>query len=400
MHSLGLVDSSAIRSGNAGTQRHIREILKRLSKIYHIYYLPPIYREDLSEESLKEVKKYAKIPSFFESLLDRKPKVPFLRGYFTPLPLAKEMEREYKKEIGYVDFSYIPDANRRPLISSIFISSRISKGNYGMFLPADTHDSILEKQSFFECINTWNKILSSFKSSIELCLTYRLQDLVFLRKTAKNKPKFIGVENKGALSYTNLPKYFNVKVIIPPHAFNSLALKYRNFSKEDYVVFLGEIVHLKGAYDAIEIGKHVKLKMIGFKVKDSIVKEAERNGIEVRANIPEQEKFEILSKAKALVLPSHHESFSITILESLAVGTPVITYDLPSLTSTYKFKPVFFVKEFDVEGIIKKAKEMIKMSNKQIEEMFSNDELNKFLELHSSWDNVANAIDSLIRNFV
>jgi glycosyltransferase involved in cell wall biosynthesis len=120
----------------------------------------------------------------------------------------------------------------------------------------------------------------------------------------------------------------------------------------------------------------------------------------VKANISEEEKFEILSKAKALVLPTHQESFSVTILESLAVGTPVITYDLPSLTSIYKFKPIFFVKEFDVVGIIKKAKEIIGMNEKQIEEMFSDEKLNKFLELHSSWDNVANAIDSLIRNFV
>ncbi|WP_236748932.1 hypothetical protein [Acidianus manzaensis] len=89
------------------------------------------------------------------------------------------------------------------------------------------------------------------------------------------------------------------------------------------------------------------------------------------------------------------------MLEALAVGTPVIAYDLPSLTSVYKFKPTFFVREFDVMSLIEKAKkEVIKLSNKKIEEMFFDNELDEFIRLHSSWDNVANAIDSMIKNFI
>ena len=107
-----------------------------------------------------------------------------------------------------------------------------------------------------------------------------------------------------------------------------------------------------------------------------------------------------MSRAKALVLPSHQESFSVTILEALAVGTPVIAYDLPSLTLLYRFKPVFFVRESDIASMIIKAKELIKLNNKEIENMFSDDKLEEFLRMHSSWDNVANAVDSLIKNFI
>jgi hypothetical protein len=55
MNSLGLIDSRAISSRNGGSERHVREILKRLSRRYDIYYLPNTHIEDVSEDSLKEV---------------------------------------------------------------------------------------------------------------------------------------------------------------------------------------------------------------------------------------------------------------------------------------------------------------------------------------------------------
>ncbi|WP_256202756.1 glycosyltransferase [Sulfuracidifex tepidarius] len=206
--------------------------------------------------------------------------------------------------------------------------------------------------------------------------------------------------NDGVFKYTNLPKYFNLRVLSPPHAFNPLALKYRNFEKDNYIVFLGRINTAKGANEALEVGKHFKLKMIGYSEQESIVKQAKNLSIEVIENASEEEKYEILSRAKGLILPSHQEAFSVTVLEALAVGTPVITYDLPSLTSVYKFKPVFFVREFDVASLARKVEEIVTFNNEKVEKMFTDVQLNEFIALHSSWDNVANAIDSMIKNFI
>ncbi|XDF44298.1 glycosyltransferase [Saccharolobus solfataricus] len=347
---------------------------------------------------MKEIKKYAKVPSFFEYLLDKRMgKTSLLRELFTFSPLAKELVKEYEKEIGALDFVYVPHNYRLQLMSSILFS-RLSQGKYGMLLMTDPHNSLLEKESFLKCVDIWSKIWFSRKSAIEFCSFQRLQNLTFLLKALKMKPLFISVMNKGALNYTRLPKYFNTRVLSPPHAFNDLALKYRNFDKEEYIVFLGRINTAKGANEALEVGKRIRMKMIGYPEQEFIVKQARSLGIEVIENVSEEEKFKILSKAKALVLPSHQESFAVTILESLAVGTPVITYDLPSLTSIYNFKPVFFVKEFDVKTLVKKAEEISKM--KDIRELFSCERLEKFIQLHSSWDNVVNAIDSLIKDFI
>ena len=400
MYSLGLIDSRAISNKNAGSERHVREILKRLSYRYKIYYIPTThaYLDRPSEEQIKEVKKYAKIPSFFEYLLEKRVTTSITREFFTFSPLARKLLKEYKKEIDEVDFAYTPHNYRIQLMSSLLLSSLGRK--YGMLLMTDPHNSLMEKESIFKCINIWTKIWFNRRSAVEFCTAQRVQDAIFLLRTQRRKPSFIAVMNPGAKHYTYLPKFFNVQVLTPPHAFNPVALRYRNFDKDDYIVFLGRINTAKGANEALELSRYIKLKMIGYPEQEVIAKQARSLGVEIIEGVSEEEKFEILSRAKALVLPSHQESFSVAILEALAVGTPVITYDLPSLTSLYGFRPVFFVREFDTASMIKRAKEVIKLNNKDIKEMFSDEKLERFLDLHSSWDNVANAVDSMIKDFI
>lgn len=401
MLSLALIDSRAISSKNGGSERHVRQVLKRLSYRYKLYYIPTTHTfldDKPSEEQLKEVKRYAKVPSFFEYLLEKDAKTSLIKEFFSFSPLAKELFKEYKREIGQVDFAYIPHNYRIQLMSSILLSGLGNK--YGMLLMTDPHNSLLEKESFFKCLDVWSKVWFDKKKALELCTAQRAQNAIFLAKTWRRKPSFIAVMNPGARHYTHLPKFFNIHVLSPPHAFNPIALKFRNFDKDDYVVFLGRISTLKGAHEVLELGKYVKLKMIGYPEEEFIVKKAKSLGIEIIEGSSEEEKFETLSRAKALVLPSHQEAFSVTTLEALAVGTPVIAYDLPSLTSLYKFKPVFFVREFDIASMANKAKEIIKLNNKSIENMFSDEKLEEFLKLHSSWDNVADAIDSLIKRFI
>ena len=400
MRSLGLIDSRAISRRNGGSERHVREILKRLSYRYKIYYFPTthVFLDETSEEQIEEVKKYAKIPSFFEYILEKGATTSLSKELFTFSSLSKELFRGYKKEIGGVDFAYIPHNYRIQLMSSILLSRLGNR--YGMLLMTDPHNSLLEKESIFKCIDSNYKIWLSKTKAIEHCIAQRVQDTIFLAKALRWKPSFIAVMNPGARNYTYLSKFFDLRVLSPPHAFDPVAFKYRSFDKDDYVIFVGRISTAKGAHEALELAKYVKLKMVGYSEQEFIVNKAKSLGIEVIENISEEEKFEIMSRAKALILPSHQESFSVTILEALAVGTPIIAYDLLSLLSLYRFKPVFFVRESDIGSMIIKAKELLKLDKKEIESMFFDEKLEEFLKLHSSWDNVANAVDSLIKNFI
>ena len=210
MHSLGLIDSRAVSNKNGGSERHVREIL------YKIYYIPTTHAflDRLSEEQIEEVKKYAKVPSFFEHLLEKGATTSLARELFTFSPLARELFKEYKKEIGEVDFAYIPHNYRIQLMSSILLSRLGNR--YGMLLMTDPHNSLLEKESIFKCIDINYKIWLNKTKAIEHCLAQRVQDAIFLAKALRRKPSFIAVMNPGARYYTYLSKLFNLHVLSPP----------------------------------------------------------------------------------------------------------------------------------------------------------------------------------------
>jgi len=150
MLSLGLADSRAISKTNSGSERHLREVIKRLSLGYKLYYLPTTHTflDAISEDQLKEIKEIRQSSLIFEYLLDKKlGKASLLRELLTFSHLAKELVREYEREIGILDFVYGPPSCRIQLMPAILFS-KLSRGKYGMLLMTDPHNSLLEKESF------------------------------------------------------------------------------------------------------------------------------------------------------------------------------------------------------------------------------------------------------------
>lgn len=116
------------------------------------------------------------------------------------------------------------------------------------------------------------------------------------------------------------------------------------------VTFLGRFVKSKGPGDLLEAVStlmegsadfRIKLDLVGnLKFSDEqIVAEIQsriqsmrsrfgsRIEIEVHGNAEESQKHRILSDADLLVLPTRHEGFCVPILEALASGCCVVTYD-------------------------------------------------------------------------
>jgi Glycosyltransferase len=57
--------------------------------------------------------------------------------------------------------------------------------------------------------------------------------------------------------------------------------------------------------------------------------------VEYLGFVSQDKLIDVVSKAKVLVYPSHFDSFPLVILESLALGTPVIAYKIPGVRSVY-----------------------------------------------------------------
>jgi len=106
--------------------------------------------------------------------------------------------------------------------------------------------------------------------------------------------------------------------------------------------------------------------------------------------LPREKYYETLARARALVYLSCSDSLSAVILESLAVGTPVVAYDIPGPRSVYGGLPaVRFVREFDRGAMAEEAVRLAKMPEEERRGLVDDERVTSFLDDHSSWDVVA-----------
>jgi glycosyltransferase involved in cell wall biosynthesis len=95
--------------------------------------------------------------------------------------------------------------------------------------------------------------------------------------------------------------------------------------REDIVVHIGTRP-VKNAHISVEAIKMLRKR--GYNIKLIVIgapSELPKNdSVEYRYGLTENEKNDLLCKAKALALPSSYESFSYVVLEAMACGTPVV----------------------------------------------------------------------------
>jgi len=108
------------------------------------------------------------------------------------------------------------------------------------------------------------------------------------------------------------------------------------FGVEDYVLYFGRLQKRKGIFDFISSINYVKNReimfvIIGadpFNIKERIKRLLPRNlkdRIIFRDYLPRDKLMRVIKDAKVVVLPSLFENFSYTILETMALGVPLIT---------------------------------------------------------------------------
>jgi glycosyltransferase involved in cell wall biosynthesis len=127
--------------------------------------------------------------------------------------------------------------------------------------------------------------------------------------------------------------------------------------KEYHIAFMGVLSAEKGIYDIAyviyklkkELNKSIKALFVG-EFSSSIERSrylSVLNKLDIRDNIvfkgylTGEDKYRELSKAKLFIFPSRVDALPISILEALALGLPVITWDLP------------YSREFTTNGVIK-----------------------------------------------
>lgn len=208
------------------------------------------------------------------------------------------------------------------------------------------------------------------------------------------------------------------KIIKPSNAVSSEIGKYSKYDervkllegKEDFAVYFARLHAQKGlleipmiakmlernGYSTIVIGRFDNLsdKQAFFKkIKDLNIKSLKYMGW-----MPTHDLWNIVSRAKVLIYPSHVDAFPLVVLESLFLGCSVVAYDIPAITSSYgSLKPVKIVREYDIKAMSEEAVRILKRSVHEHVEEHTDENFMSFLRMHSSWRYVAEAEINAIR---
>jgi glycosyltransferase involved in cell wall biosynthesis len=146
----------------------------------------------------------------------------------------------------------------------------------------------------------------------------------------------------------------------------------------DYLFWAGRVIDKKGPEEAIKVAKHLKMNLVmaGEVTEVDYFEKKIRSHIDgVHIQLAQHENREhivaLYQNAKVTVVPTKwNEPFGLVPVESMACGTPVVSYDRGGVAETIAEGTGFLVKEEEgVEGLVRRIKQIIDLSPDQYSDM-------------------------------
>ncbi len=385
-----------------GAENHAINVINVLNNYHNIIYFPDpdLYNEfkkdrNYTIEKLKNMEESGiKITKYFYDILDNN------YNY-------DEIINIYSRE--KIDFLYNFDFMDNFIFSKNFtlIFSKKMNLKFGVSLQGLTdYDLYL-----------YNYIYSTIKLSKNFHIfLYRIYQYIDRKITLNNLTKsgnsiFIIMINKNY--YENIKiKHKNINVLKISNGINNSninILGYNKNKKENKIIFFARLVYNKGIFELPKIMRYiikyydVKLIIAGkfiyerekIKFFNLIKKYKLENNIIYKGFLNDNDLYNEISTSKLMIYPSHSDSFSIAILQSLALYTPVIAYNIAGLKTYNDFKAVKLVNEFDYKAMANEAIKILKMDN--INDLFD-DDITEFIKKHN-WYNVAMEYKNIIEKY-
>jgi glycosyltransferase involved in cell wall biosynthesis len=415
------VDPLAFLEFRGGAEVNIKRVYEHLKNKDNIILLPTISslieNKEKIMENIDKIKKL-NIPDFTEKIIENKE-----INYKDLFEKYIEYLKNEDSQIIFDQYFYV----RRKISKIKLVKYLIYNGCNEEFCFESFCLSKKSNKKLVTLFQTVSRQLSSSLNYIYHAIKYGLDEKIW---GLENPIYYRYILKIGKLLKEENYKYFlavsygtveslgikgeKVKVLKYGNAFDKKLFNYRTKNKEDYIVFYARLYGRKGLYDIPYImrelkkyDKNIKLKIFGKfaseKHKDSFFNLVKKfnleDNIEYLGFLSEEEKYKVVSKARVLLYPTHHDEFSLVILESLALGTPVVSYNIPGPYYVYKDLPsVKFVREFDIKSMAKEVYNILNMDDNEYFELIYNEKTDKFLEEHSSWEKVAEEIYYYLKN--
>ena len=213
-----------------------------------------------------------------------------------------------------------------------------------------------------------------YYQQIDISLRNKL--LILLYKLINIKCKFIMVSPSVLYDHKRIrfePK--NVTSLSGAAVELPLHVQYMKPKDRKYdVIYLASISRAKGALDVPQILKYlqdsigrIKAIIVG-RISNDLRNELEnelmklniRDNVEVMGYVDETLKFELLRSSKVMIYPSYIDTFAISVLEALTVGTPVVAYSIPAISVNYRTEAVRKVPIGDMKGMAEEVAKLLR----------------------------------------
>ncbi len=206
-----------------------------------------------------------------------------------------------------------------------------------------------------------------------------------------------------------IARKYNVKigVPIPSNAYPRETVKYRRTrGKEKIAVYFGRLSHEKGALDLLRVWSLVEksvpdaeLHIYGrFQNKSLMTRfyglwsRLGLRNVYYRGYLPSgsSKLYRGIAASRVLVYPSYRDTFSMTVLEALALGVSVVAYNIPAIRFLYRrLDPVDLVEPGDVDNMASGVIRYLEMDDETYDRIHNTRRQKTFLSIYGSWRNAA-----------
>ena len=386
-----------------GAQKHMREVIERFPQFYDIVYFPEpqTFKEKGSCDF--EYIKYLntlniKISGYFIDFSGKEVSIQDIIEHYS-------MEIENCDFIYDLDFQYYAENFKYGGELSLTLSRRMDK-KMGACLQdlGDVNMHFFHELYSGFALSLVAPRLSLFIAGISI-YDYINRKLTLKKLISNKNLEFISIVNNSYKRNMHI-QFKNVYRLEPSNALDTKIKKYRGLEKENKIIFFARLVYRKGIFDFIHVVKDitknsdVKVIIAGEFQHEfektyffSLLSKYELNeSVKYLGKLKDDELYQELSTASLMIYPSHSDSFSLSILQAIYLGTPVVAYDIAGISLYKNFSCVKLVKEFDIRKMVEISRNML--SNKNIS--FNNATLEDFINQHQDWGSVANAHKKII----
>ncbi len=132
-----------------------------------------------------------------------------------------------------------------------------------------------------------------------------------------------------------IKKFYNKDsiVIYPPVNVSEIINATKNIKKENYFLIVSRLVGSKGLLETVKLANdlNLSLKIVGsadgFTSVENELKAIGRNNVEFLGRVEDPDLWKLYAQALGFIALARDEDFGITVVESLAAGTPVIAFN-------------------------------------------------------------------------